>query len=70
MSADWARASFKHRDEVLEQIAIFANGDARSAYNMLELAAIASGSARLLRNSGRCAAAQNAAVRQVRRGAF
>ncbi len=30
-------------DELLEQIAIYANGDARSAYNILELAAAASG---------------------------
>ena len=30
-------------DELLEQIAIYANGDARAAYNILELAAAASG---------------------------
>ena len=34
-------------DEMLEQIAIYANGDARSAYNTLEAAAAASGDGRL-----------------------
>jgi putative ATPase len=31
-------------DEMLEQIAVYSNGDARAAYNMLELAALAAGS--------------------------
>jgi putative ATPase len=30
-------------DEILEQIAVYSNGDARSAYNILELAAVAAG---------------------------
>src|SRR5260370_35404604 len=29
-------------DDMLEQIAVYANGDGRSAYNMLELAAVGS----------------------------
>ncbi len=35
--------NLRARDEILEQIAVYSNGDARSAYNMLELAAVAAG---------------------------
>ena len=60
-----------HRTKLLEQIAIYANGDARQAYNTLEAAAAASARRRAdrSRRAGRHAA-QGAALRQRRRRAF
>ena len=58
-------------DELLEQIAIYSNGDARQAYNTLEAAAAASHGGRLTEAGGAGRhAAQDAALRQERRGAL
>ncbi len=58
-------------EDLLRQIAVYSNGDARTAYNILELAAAASTDGTLGgAGGGRCDAAQDAALRQIRRGTF
>ncbi len=55
--------------DLLDEIAVGSDGDARSALNTLEIAAeLAARRADWTPSSGRCSAAQNTAVRQVGRG--
>ena len=58
------------RRELLEQIAIYSNGDARAAYNVLELAAVGGGRREWRRDHARGGrigdGAQDAALRQER----
>ena len=70
-AAGAAGARRRATDELLEQIAIYANGDARQAYNTLEAAAAAARGRATHRGwrAGRDAA-QGPALRQGRRGAL
>ena len=65
------RQDRRDRSKRLEQIAIYSNGDARAAYNTLELAAVGgSRTGRSPRQRAGRDAAQGAALRQERRRAF
>ncbi len=58
-------------EDLLKQIAVYSNGDARTAYNILELAASASAGGQLTSASRRgFARSENAALRQIGRRAF